>query len=50
VIHHRRLRKQGGKDTPENLIHICVPCHTWIHHNVALAAEWGLLLRTGDEP
>jgi 5-methylcytosine-specific restriction endonuclease McrA len=48
VMHHRRLRSQGGPDTVENLMHICNPCHLWLHAHPAKAAAWGMILRAGD--
>ncbi len=30
-IHHIKSRGSGGHDTPENLIHLCVECHTRVH-------------------
>lgn len=43
-IHHRKLRSQGGADTPQNLIGVCLACHTWIHANVAQAKDLELLV------
>jgi predicted HD phosphohydrolase len=31
--HHRKLRKQGGPDTDDNLLAVCNPCHDHIHAN-----------------
>lgn len=31
VSHHRKLRKQGGPDTDDNLLAVCNPCHRRIH-------------------
>ena len=41
--HHRRRRSQGGGNDASNLVHVCIPCHDWIHANVAEARECGLL-------
>ena len=30
--HHIIYRSQGGKDTPENLITLCITCHHRCHH------------------
>ena len=29
--HHKKHRSQGGKDTDDNLIMICYPCHLKQH-------------------
>jgi hypothetical protein len=44
-IHHRRLRKSGD-GSAENGLHVCRPCHTEIHHNVAISYEQGWLIRS----
>jgi hypothetical protein len=30
-VHHRRYRKRGGTNSLNNLIHVCLSCHAWIH-------------------
>ena len=45
--HHLRKRSQGGKDTPGNLLTVCLTCHDWIHHNERVAALVGLIRRAG---
>lgn len=30
-VHHRRYRSRGGTNRLENLIHLCGPCHSWVH-------------------
>jgi ATP-dependent DNA helicase RecQ len=30
-VHHRQHRNQGGHDSEQNLITLCVECHAWIH-------------------
>jgi len=35
-IHHIKKRSQGGKDDPDNLIHLCMDCHHAMHNEVAL--------------
>jgi len=30
-VHHRKYRKRGGTNSPMNLLHLCEPCHSWIH-------------------
>lgn len=49
-LHHRRLRSQGGEHTVENLIHICSPCHTWLHAHPAIAYTNGWLVKSTNNP
>jgi 5-methylcytosine-specific restriction endonuclease McrA len=49
-IHHRWMRSQGGPDTMENLLHLCTPCHIWVHHAGQEAYDRGFLLRAGSRP
>ncbi len=42
VFHHVVLRSAGGADTADNLLHICRPCHDYIHANPAAARALGL--------
>ena len=30
-VHHRKYRKRGGTNSLSNLVHLCEPCHSWIH-------------------
>ena len=48
--HHRKLRSQGGEDSPENLVRLCFLCHDWVHSNPAEAYEAGLLVKSWDDP
>ena len=32
-VHHRRYRTRGGTNALVNLLHVCEPCHSWIHAN-----------------
>lgn len=43
--HHRQLVSQGGDDSPENTVRVCLECHQWIHDNPrdAAAAGWIVL-------
>lgn len=44
-FHHRKLRAQGGPDTPANLVHVCFLCHVQIHGVLhGRARRMGLLL------
>lgn len=36
--HHRVQRAEGGRDTPENLVALCVPCHRLTHSKLTLPA------------
>ena len=53
-IHHRKLRSQGGTDTPDCLVTLCgtgtTECHGWVHANPAAARDAGWLVRSGDDP
>ena len=42
-IHHRRLRSQGGKDTVDNLVCLCLKCHRWAHDHPKEACEKGII-------
>ena len=48
--HHRKLRKQLGPTDDVNLLNVCSPCHTWIHHHVAEAQAVGLLVPSWADP
>ena len=45
--HHVRMRSQGGTNEPENLLLVCLFCHSHIHHNPADSYERGFLKRSG---
>ena len=30
-VHHRKYRQRGGTNSLNNLLHVCEPCHSWIH-------------------
>lgn len=44
LLHHRKLRSQGGLHEPSNLLHICNECHARIHAGGAESYERGLLV------
>ena len=50
-MHHRRRKSQGGKDTPENLLHLSGKAH---HEDIHAHPDWarrhGLILGRGDSP
>ena len=48
--HHRKLRKQGGDDRPENLLRCCLRCHQYIHANPELSYQKGWLVHFWQEP
>lgn len=41
--HHIKRKSQGGTNTLDNLVHLCGPCHWWVHANPAESANLGLL-------
>lgn len=41
--HHVLPRSRGGPDTLENLVSLCMPCHTWTHAHPDEATALGLL-------
>lgn len=49
-MHHRKLRSQGGRHDPVNLIHIHTECHIRIHGNPDQSYALGLLVRSGWDP
>jgi hypothetical protein len=54
ALHHRLLRSQGPRHTPDNLITVCQlgasQCHDWIHGNPADARKGGWMLSGRQEP
>lgn len=48
--HHRKLRKQGGSDGPENLVDVCWSCHRKIHAEPLRSYELGLLVHSWEDP
>jgi hypothetical protein len=54
-VHHRRLRSQGGRDTPENRALLCgsgtTGCHGWVHAHPKLAMASGWIVSAfGPDP
>ncbi|WP_288833730.1 HNH endonuclease [uncultured Corynebacterium sp.] len=49
-LHHRKLRKQGGEHTVENLVHICHHCHNYLHAHPAIAYTNGWLVKSTKNP
>lgn len=49
-LHHRKLRSQGGQDSPENLILAHHQCHMDVHANPARSYEHGHLVRSFGDP
>lgn len=45
-VHHRLMRSQLGKDTPDNLLAVCRPCHDYIHQHPAESYAAGWLIRS----
>jgi hypothetical protein len=49
ALHHRKLRKQGGPHTVDNILHICHQAHIYIHNNPTESYENGWLIKSWDE-
>lgn len=47
LFHHVLRRSKQGKGTADNGLHLCNPCHLWIHANPAISYERGWLARSG---
>lgn len=41
-VHHRKYKSAGGSNELDNLLHVCQPCHTWIHANKPRARFLGI--------
>lgn len=48
--HHRKMRSQGGDDSPENIIRISGELHRYIHANPNWAYNRGLLVKSWQDP
>lgn len=44
-IHHILRRSQGGKGTADNGLHVCQPCHTFLHDHPEMAYARGWMVR-----
>lgn len=49
-VHHRKLRKHGGMDSPANCLLVCGGCHRWVHNHPAEAYTLGLLIHAWVDP
>lgn len=49
AFHHRKLRRHGDHSAA-NCLHVCRPCHDFIHANVEVAYGVGLLVHSWDDP
>lgn len=48
--HHRKLRSQGGRHEPANLLHLCLTHHDEAHANPERAYALGWLVRASFDP
>ena len=48
--HHRKLRSQGGDESADNLLRVCLECHTYIHAEPASAYAMGWLVKSYEDP
>lgn len=46
--HHRKLRSQGGDDSPANLLPLCSGCHADVHANPDWAKRYELIVPAWD--
>lgn len=49
-VHHRKLRKQGGDNSPANLLAACQICHHLAHSYPLASYEAGFLVRATSDP
>jgi hypothetical protein len=47
MLHHIKRRKEPD-NSATNALHVCPPCHTWIHEHVAESEARGWLVRSGS--
>jgi hypothetical protein len=41
-MHHRFKKEYGGLDSLANLLHLCMPCHRWVHDDEYESfIDWG---------
>ena len=54
AVHHRKLRKHGGKDALSNLIALCSTCHNIapdsVHQNPEMSYRYGWLVPSWADP
>jgi 5-methylcytosine-specific restriction endonuclease McrA len=48
--HHRKLRSQGGRDEPANLLALHPRCHSEAHDNRTWARERGYIVHPNTDP
>jgi len=48
--HHRKMRSQGGKGSPSNIIKVSPELHSLIHAHPEAAYKHGLLVKSYDNP
>lgn len=49
-VHHRKLRSQGGRNDPVNLMDVCRSCHSSIHRNPTKGYAVGALVHSWQDP
>ena len=47
-VHHRKFRSRGGTNALSNLVHLCEPCHSFVHSHPEIANELRLALHAGE--
>ena len=48
--HHKVMRSHGRDDSEENLMLMCLACHTYTHANPKESYEKGFLIRANGLP
>lgn len=48
ALHHRKI--SGREHSIENCVHICKPCHDWIHANPTESYRQGWLVKMNHDP
>jgi hypothetical protein len=48
LFHHRK--RAGRVDSDENLMHLCLACHLWVHDNPLKSYSLGWLVHSWADP
>lgn len=50
VLMHHKKRRKVPDDSAGNAMHLCLPCHEWIHSHVKESETLGWLIRGNGDP